>query len=431
MKLIVVLAVLIASNAWAMNFTLPDGKQGTAWIEIPGGQGGSGLGGSGGGAGAPSSGAFGDLGAGGGGAPRVPTGFFDHGDFVASPADEGLWNQFRPVYQRAESRPSSGDGIKKVVSDLENDLGELHSLRNQIASHYTNEYPEGHMYYASIKPGETKFVILQKLDQRISEIGVLLKAHFSKMCAEADKVAAAQGSRIGNLFRNPPHLRPPAPPQAVLEEIDPPIQQDPIPEIAVAAGIGGLGIRAAGNLCFTGDTLICVEANAASPIDNIQVGDWVQSCSITPGQEVPSCERRQVTKVFESTAHHLMSLSFQGQTIRTTDEHPFYVLEVKDWVPARDLAKGNHLKTISGDSVEIDQVRSVQGPFPVYNLEVEGTHTYYACGILVHNCNIIGALEEIFDRGTQGAAGGNSRDLDQSSPDRALTAPNLSAGQTQ
>jgi hypothetical protein len=121
-------------------------------------------------------------------------------------------------------------------------------------------------------------------------------------------------------------------------------------------------------------------------IQEIRVGDFVQSCNLDLGLKV--CESRKVQRVFKNTTDHLLNLSINGLVIRTTDNHPFYVIDKNRWVEANKLKKGDRLQTIKGHSVPLEGIEHEYGHFDVYNIEVEKHHNYYASGILVHNCTV-------------------------------------------
>ena len=69
-----------------------------------------------------------------------------------------------------------------------------------------------------------------------------------------------------------------------------------------------------------------------------------------------------------------------------TDEHPFLTVE-RGWVSAADLRRGEHLLDADGTPVAVDAVLDLDRVTWVYNLTVEGLHTYYvgADPVLVHN----------------------------------------------
>jgi hypothetical protein len=67
-------------------------------------------------------------------------------------------------------------------------------------------------------------------------------------------------------------------------------------------------------------------------------------------------------------------------------------------VAARKLARGDLLEAEDGHTSAIVSVTERKGKFAVYNLEVEGSHTYFAGGWWVHNdcLDIAKALQREF-----------------------------------
>ena len=74
-----------------------------------------------------------------------------------------------------------------------------------------------------------------------------------------------------------------------------------------------------------------------------------------------------------------------------SEEHPFYVLDVENYVYMVNLEPGMRLKTDNGTLAEVISLRSIPGPMTLYNLTVEHTNNFYIYpeegqpGILVHN----------------------------------------------
>ncbi|HLG90557.1 MAG TPA: polymorphic toxin-type HINT domain-containing protein, partial [Candidatus Saccharimonadales bacterium] len=67
----------------------------------------------------------------------------------------------------------------------------------------------------------------------------------------------------------------------------------------------------------------------------------------------------------------------------TTLEHPFW--DGQKWVQAGDLAPGlSYVYGSDGARQKVLMIMKGQ-PSTVYNLEVSGTHNYYANELLVHN----------------------------------------------
>src|SRR5262249_22418124 len=64
------------------------------------------------------------------------------------------------------------------------------------------------------------------------------------------------------------------------------------------------------------------------------------------------------------------------ETIRTTDEHPFWVAG-KGWLPARELVAGDHLLSHDDQMVVVAEVADTGEWEVVYNLRVAEYHTYF------------------------------------------------------
>jgi hypothetical protein len=75
------------------------------------------------------------------------------------------------------------------------------------------------------------------------------------------------------------------------------------------------------------------------------------------------------------------------ETIGVTGNHPFWSLDRLEFVQVGELAIGERLQTLSGDTKWVQQKLPRPGPEPVYNLEVHAEHVYYVGtdGVLAHN----------------------------------------------
>ena len=105
--------------------------------------------------------------------------------------------------------------------------------------------------------------------------------------------------------------------------------------------------------------------------------------------ETGETELKKVLSVSVTETNALVHVTTEnGTAIDTTENHPFYV-EDKGWRAAAELEKGDVLRTQDGeaDVVEDVQIEQLDEAAKVYNLEIEGSHTYYvsADGVLVHN----------------------------------------------
>ncbi len=69
-------------------------------------------------------------------------------------------------------------------------------------------------------------------------------------------------------------------------------------------------------------------------------------------------------------------------TLRVTGTHPFFV--DGQWVKAAQLKVGDELVGVDGP-VAIASLTKMDGVMRAYNISVDGSHTFLAGGVLVHN----------------------------------------------
>jgi hypothetical protein len=133
--------------------------------------------------------------------------------------------------------------------------------------------------------------------------------------------------------------------------------------------------------------VVDLEGNSR-PIEEIQEGDWVLARSEFDPQG--PLELKRVEEKFVRTAA-VMELVINGQTIKTTAEHPFYVPAQERFVPAGELQVGDLLVSSQGNLIPIESITSLNEITTVYNLRVADHHTYFVGGALwgwdvwVHN----------------------------------------------
>ncbi|HWA25894.1 MAG TPA: TIM44-like domain-containing protein [Lacunisphaera sp.] len=135
--------------------------------------------------------------------------------------------------------------------------------------------------------------------------------------------------------------------------------------------------------CFLPDTPITLADGDRRPISRIKVGDRV--LAFTPdGLPQAATVRRVLTHEVES----YLVVRTASTELHVTEEHPFYVgdgtfktleaLHVGDFIHAYDGTERFAAQAILAMERRRERVT-------VYNLEVEGPHTYLANGIAVHN----------------------------------------------
>ena len=134
--------------------------------------------------------------------------------------------------------------------------------------------------------------------------------------------------------------------------------------------------------CFVGRTPV------ETPSGPINVEDLEkQMCVLSQGSSGgEGCAR--VVDVFEAWTTRLVYLELGDETITCTPEHPFWVVG-EGWVRAADLDAGCRLLGSDGRGILVTDVVSERhsNPVLVYNITVDGEHTYYVgkSRVLVHN----------------------------------------------
>ena len=156
------------------------------------------------------------------------------------------------------------------------------------------------------------------------------------------------------------------------------------------------------DLIFADECFVAGTSVDGRPIEEIRKGELVWSFD----EDRKCFVKKPVTKTYITKPKYLVKVLVNGKEIICTLGHPFYTQ--RGWVPAVALRKTDSvLHFISAqeighewfgvDSIEILEPDS-DGKFGelcpdglVYNLEVEGTHTYLAENTVVHNCHRVGS----------------------------------------
>ena len=143
--------------------------------------------------------------------------------------------------------------------------------------------------------------------------------------------------------------------------------------------------------CFVAGTLVLTPGGSV-PIETLEVGDRVLARSGLTGVKAP----RRVVGLHQGSAPWLVDLEVRPAdggapfSLTCTPEHPFYVAE-KGWTAARDLLPGSVLASDDESRFTVVALRRREGPIEIYNLEVEGWHSYFVAsapggrGLWVHN----------------------------------------------
>ncbi|RLP05981.1 hypothetical protein D9T14_12985 [Propionibacterium australiense] len=111
----------------------------------------------------------------------------------------------------------------------------------------------------------------------------------------------------------------------------------------------------------------------AKPIQDVQVGDEV--AAYDPDSD--TTQPRTVTNTFVHEQVETLVVRLEdGGTVETTAGHPFLTSD-RGWTPAGHLGPGDHLHGPDGSWVTVATVEVTGKTCTVYNLEVEGLHTYH------------------------------------------------------
>lgn len=138
----------------------------------------------------------------------------------------------------------------------------------------------------------------------------------------------------------------------------------------------------------------------AKAIETIREGDFVLARD-DEGRVSP----QRVVRTFAGFCDHLRLVTLvdgdgRSQTLRTTDEHPFWSATIQDWICAGDLEPGMLCEGPNGERLTVESTARQEHTLgvPVYNFEVENAHTYFVqetpespAPLLVHNATTTAA----------------------------------------
>ncbi|WP_052744834.1 LamG-like jellyroll fold domain-containing protein [Micromonospora sp. HK10] len=159
-----------------------------------------------------------------------------------------------------------------------------------------------------------------------------------------------------------------------------------------------LGNKLLGQGCdnsFTGKTPVLMAGGVLKSISDVKVGDKVVATDPTTGRT----EERVVTGRIVGTGMKKLvqiTVDVDGKKgdrtaqLTATDGHPFWVADRAGWAQAKDLRPGYTFETADHRPVSVVDVHKSSDWQTVYNLTVDGLHTYYVIAgetpVLVHNC---------------------------------------------
>lgn len=157
-----------------------------------------------------------------------------------------------------------------------------------------------------------------------------------------------------------------------------------------------------GGGCFRAGTLITMANGSLKPIELIGVGDEVLGARLP---FVPNDEDR--AGLYSWTATDALFVSPQSSTVTwvmpparfyrhfsvngglmlVTPEHPILIFRngTYRFLPALKLRVGDLVMSPAGERTRVDSIESVMCDEPYFNFSCDGSHTYVAGGVVVHN----------------------------------------------
>ncbi|MFI0449616.1 polymorphic toxin-type HINT domain-containing protein [Actinomadura sp. 6N118] len=175
------------------------------------------------------------------------------------------------------------------------------------------------------------------------------------------------------------------------------------PRAGSSAGAGSKGGKAPGRqpagkgegCSFLAGTAVVLADGTRKAIDHIKIGDKVLATDPETGKTTP---RPVLDTIVGAGTKTLVQLTIDSSATKksksgvliSTDNHPFWVVDKKQWLDAGQLKPGMWLRTSAGTHVQITAIKTWTKYQQVYNLTVETDPTYYVVAgttpVLVHNC---------------------------------------------
>jgi hypothetical protein len=138
--------------------------------------------------------------------------------------------------------------------------------------------------------------------------------------------------------------------------------------------------------CFVAGTMIST-ATGLVAIENIKAGDKVTSTNTDTFETA----EKTVLETYVRETTELVHLTVNGELIKTTFDHPFYVKD-KGFVNAGELRVGNEVINANDETYLIEHIslEIVDEPVTVYNFQVDDFQTYHVgnSSVLVHNASM-------------------------------------------
>jgi uncharacterized protein YfaS (alpha-2-macroglobulin family) len=128
--------------------------------------------------------------------------------------------------------------------------------------------------------------------------------------------------------------------------------------------------------CFAGGTAVLMTDHSTKPIEEVKPGDKV----LTRAVDTDDLTAARVTAVHRVEVDGYWLIN---GTVKVTQNHKLWVNGW--WREAGKIEIGDNLVNAAGQPVAVTSMAWQGGRETVYNLTVEGYHTFFASGVLAHN----------------------------------------------
>jgi RHS repeat-associated protein len=145
--------------------------------------------------------------------------------------------------------------------------------------------------------------------------------------------------------------------------------------------------------CFAAGTSI-LTTTGKKAIEELRLGDWVLSWDEETGEVI----ERPVTELFQRETSAIIDIFIGIEKISCTTDHPFWV-QGQGWVLAFQLKSGSVLRNREGQTLVVDVVRRRDEVTQVYNVEIDGLHTYFVSNLEILSHNMCGDVDDLSKAG--------------------------------
>jgi uncharacterized coiled-coil protein SlyX/uncharacterized protein YwbE len=294
-------------------------------------------------------------------------------------------------------------GQLKIQSDTITKLNAtIAALNKQLVDYVSADTAEDAQFQNAINGLKLQVTSQQStidsLNQQIKDLNASLSLAQSQVLSEAGMISALQAqlanqsivlgaTSIALVKDDSVPVKPQTGLIKTLEPVKANINTTPATTYTMPGGGGG---------CFVAGTKVIVASGEEMNIEDIFEGISL----LTYNTETGKFEGGVVKKLIRPVKDNIIKVRLKdGKLIQSTEEHPYFVKD-KGWcsfaphlsaelhdIEVSQLEPGDFVMDSTGKWIEIKTIvpEVLAEMQTVYNFEIQGNHTYFANGILVHN----------------------------------------------